>query len=69
MKAMNFQLPIVQSDAEVERVVSALRAIPGVHQVIGSRPTKIFAVTWNAPATWKTIENTLTEMSYTVKWK
>ncbi|MFO7323091.1 MAG: hypothetical protein DIU68_015295 [Chloroflexota bacterium] len=69
MKSRSFQLPIVQSEEEAERIVSTLQSIPGVRKVIGSKRTKIFAVSWTEPATWEEIEKTLMGMNYVVKWK
>jgi hypothetical protein len=69
MKSRDFQLPMIVNDDEVRNIESRLSAIPGVKEVHGNRPTKIFAAVWDDPATWDVIMDTLTEMGYTVKWQ
>lgn len=69
MKTATFQLPIVNSDEEVRKIEATLRQIAGVRDVDGHEPTKIFAVTWDDPATWDAIETALVRIGYSPKYK
>ena len=64
MKTTEFQLPIINSEEEVQKIEAGLRKINGVRDVHGHEPTKIFVVNWNEPATWEEIEKTLVRMGY-----
>jgi hypothetical protein len=65
MQSMTLQIPVVNEDAEVERIVAALRALPGVSHVEGHRRTKYFTLTWTEPTTVTDIRNTLIGIGYT----
>jgi copper chaperone CopZ len=65
MHSLSFQIPVVATEAEVQRIATRLAALPGVRSVQGDRRTKIFAMTWNAPTTRQDIQNALAALGYT----
>lgn len=69
IEAQEFQLPIINTDEQVNAVKVRLSAIPGVVNVTGHRPTKIFTVQWRDPATWEQIKAAIYELGYTPKYK
>jgi hypothetical protein len=69
IRAQEFQLPVIGTQEQVDQVTANLRALPGVVNVVGHRPTKIFAIQWSDPANWEQIEKTLIEMGYSPKYK
>jgi hypothetical protein len=66
---MNFQIPKVHGQAEVDAIVGSIRAIPGVKTVIGDHKTKLFAAQWSDPATWDQIANAITQTGFVPKYR
>lgn len=65
MQSMTLQVPVVNEQAEVERIVAALYTLPGVAHVEGDRLTKSFTLTWNEPTTVDDIRDKLVGIGYT----
>jgi copper chaperone CopZ len=69
MQSKTFQLPMINRDEDVREIETRVGGIAGVRTVEGDRVTKIFAVTWDAPATWEDIERAVVTLGYTLKQK
>jgi hypothetical protein len=52
IRAQEFQLPVISTQEQVDQITANLRALPGMVNVVGRCPTKIFAIQWRDPATW-----------------
>lgn len=65
MQSISFQIPAVRREEEMQAILTALRALPGVQMATGEPRTRIFTMTWTGPLKPKDIVNTLTPLGYT----
>ncbi len=64
MESKTFKVPAIGCDGCTKTITNELSAMPGVKSVDASVDTKLVTVQWEAPATWDSIEATLTEIEY-----
>ena len=64
MESKTFQVPNIGCDGCVKTIKNELSTIKGVQQVEGAVDTQTVTVSWQAPATWEQIVNTLEEIEY-----
>lgn len=69
MQSKTFNIYAVNTQAEVDRIVSAVAGIPGVQAFQGDRTTKLFTLTWDEPATLEDVGNTIQALGYTPAMK
>lgn len=65
MQSISFQIPAVNREEEVQKIVSVLQALAGVQSVAGHRQTKIFTMTWTGGLHQRDIINALSAIGYT----
>jgi copper chaperone CopZ len=64
MESKTFKVPAIGCDGCVKTITSELSAQPGIRSVKADKDSKLVTVQWDAPATWDSIEATLTEIEY-----
>jgi copper chaperone CopZ len=69
MQSKTFSIYAVNTQDEVDRIVSAVAGLPGVQQFQGDRSTKLFTITWDKPATLEDVGNMIQGLGYTPAMK
>lgn len=69
MLSKTFSIPAVNSQMEVDRIVGTVAAMPGVQRAKGHLPTRLFTITWNAPATLEGVGHVISGLGYTPAMK
>ena len=64
MDSKTFQVPNIGCDGCVRTIKSELGELPGVKTVDADVKTKIVSVSWDNPANWQQIRDTLKEIDY-----
>ncbi|HVO40971.1 MAG TPA: heavy metal-associated domain-containing protein [Aggregatilineales bacterium] len=64
MESKTFIVPNISCPHCVHTIQSEVSELPGVKVVKADQQTKQVTVQWESPATWASIEKTLTEMDY-----
>jgi copper chaperone len=64
MDKRTVQVPNINCGHCVNTVQTELSELPGVQSVQASHETKQVTVSWESPATWQQIEQTLVEINY-----
>jgi hypothetical protein len=69
MQSHTFDIPEVNTQAEVDYIVTAVRSYPGVITFEGDEQTKLFTITWNEPATLQDVSNIIQGLGFTPAMK
>jgi hypothetical protein len=64
MQSKSFHIFNIPDQDAADRVVLALRTLPGVRSVVGDHETKIFAIQWSDPTTWRDIADVIVSLDY-----
>jgi len=64
MESKTFVVPNISCDHCILTIKREVGALMGVKELTGDVHTKVVAVTWDSPASWKLIEGTLREIGY-----
>jgi hypothetical protein len=69
MQSRTFDIPVVNSQTEVDHIVNAVASLPGVISFSGDKQTKLFTITWNEPATLEDVGHIIQGLGYTPAMK
>lgn len=64
MESKTFKVPAISCGHCVHTIKIELGDLPGVSAVDADQETQMVSVTWDAPANWEAIRQTLVEINY-----
>ncbi len=67
MQSRAFYIFQIKNQQQVDEILNILESIVGVKSIEASHETKMFAIQWTDPTCWEEIEQSVSQLNYTLQ--